>query len=129
MTRNKPKVVENSILDLAQRAQEEDDKYTKEKDSNIYSKKLEILNGKKYNEDKRITAGQSKRIWEELYKVIDSSDVLCLVLDARDPMGTKPLHAENHLKNNCRFKHIVYILNKVDLVPTSITSKWVKYLS
>jgi nuclear GTP-binding protein len=29
--------------------------------------------------------GQSARIWKELYKVIDSSDVLISVLDARDP--------------------------------------------
>ena len=34
-------------------------------------------------------AGTSKRIWDELYKVIDSSDVLCHVLDARDPEGTR----------------------------------------
>ena len=27
--------------------------------------------------DKRLTAGQSRRIWEELYKVVDASDVLC----------------------------------------------------
>lgn len=31
--------------------------------------------------------GQSKRIWSELYKVIDSSDVVVQVLDARDPFG------------------------------------------
>ncbi|WZY96834.1 hypothetical protein YC2023_069163 [Brassica napus] len=31
--------------------------------------------------------GQSKRIWGELYKVIDSSDVVVQVLDARDPQG------------------------------------------
>ena len=33
--------------------------------------------------------GQSKRIWNELYKVIDSSDVVIHVLDARDPIGTR----------------------------------------
>lgn len=33
--------------------------------------------------------GQSKRIWNELYKVIDSSDVVIHVLDARDPEGTR----------------------------------------
>lgn len=61
--------------------------------------------------------------------MVDASDVLCLVLDARDPLGTKPLHVEKNLEKNKRFKHIVYILNKVDLVPTSVTAKWVKYLS
>jgi nucleoside diphosphate kinase len=35
------------------------------------------------NRDRRLDAGQSKRIWEELYKVLDSSDVVCMVLDAR----------------------------------------------
>jgi nuclear GTP-binding protein len=33
--------------------------------------------------------GQSKRIWNELYKVLDSSDVIIHVLDARDPLGTR----------------------------------------
>lgn len=50
-------------------------------------------------------------------------------MDARDPLGTLCEHAKKNLEKNCQFKHIVYILNKVDLVPTSITSKWVKYLS
>lgn len=127
--RNKPKIAENSIEDLARRAQEQEDTYKVEKDSNLHAKKLEISQTRKYNEDKRITAGQSKRIWEELYKVIDSSDVLVMVLDARDPLGTKCVHAEKHLQKNCRFKHIVYVLNKIDLIPTSVTTKWVKYLS
>lgn len=76
-----------------------------------------------------MTAGQSRRIWEELYKVIDASDVLCMVLDARDPIGTSCAHVEYHLKKNCKFKHLIYILNKTDLVPTSVTAKWVKHLS
>ena len=72
--------------------------------------------------------GLSKRIWEELYKVIDSSDVLLFVLDARNPEGTRNKSLEEHLKKNCQSKHLVFILNKCDLVPTSITQKWIKYL-
>lgn len=41
------------------------------------------------NRDKRMSAGQSKRIWDELHKVLDSSDVVVQVLDARDPRGTR----------------------------------------
>lgn len=60
--------------------------------------------------------GQSKRIWGELYKVIDSSDVVIQVLDARDPMGTRCRHLETHLRKNARHKHMLFLLNKCDLV-------------
>ncbi|KII65767.1 Nucleolar GTP-binding protein 2 [Thelohanellus kitauei] len=63
--------------------------------------------------------GQSKRIWSELYKVIDSSDVVFQVIDARDPMGTRSFHIEKYLKEHKSFKHLVIIVNKCDLVPTS----------
>merc|ERR1719398_238523 len=63
-------------------------------------------------------AGQSKRIWGELYKVIDSSDVVIQVLDARDPMGTRCPHVEKQMRKSARHKHLVFVLNKVDLVPT-----------
>ncbi|KAL8714608.1 MAG: hypothetical protein Q9220_001556 [cf. Caloplaca sp. 1 TL-2023] len=53
--------------------------------------------------------GQSKRIWNELYKVIDSSDVVIHVLDARDPLGTR--------------------CHSCDLVPTGVAASWVRHLS
>ena len=51
---------------------------------------------------KLFSKGQSKRIWAELYKVLDSSDVVMQILDARDPMGTRSRHIENHLKKNAK---------------------------
>jgi nuclear GTP-binding protein len=72
-------------------------------------------------EVKYSTAGMSKRIYSELYKVIDSSDVLCCVLDARDPMGTRSVYVESFVKKNAPHKHIIFILNKCDLIPTWAT--------
>lgn len=64
--------------------------------------------------------GQSKRIWNELYKVIDSSDVVIHVLDARDPEGTRCRSVEKYIKEEAPHKHLVFVLNKCDLVPTGV---------
>ena len=65
--------------------------------------------------------GQSRRIWGELYKVIDSSDVVIHVLDVRDPLGTRCRTVEKHIREEAPHKHLVFLLNKVDLVPTWVT--------
>ena len=64
--------------------------------------------------------GQSKRIWNELYKVIDSSDVVIHVLDARDPLGTRCRSVEKYIREEAPHKHLIFVLNKCDLVPTGI---------
>ncbi|KAI0512959.1 NGP1NT domain-containing protein [Xylaria bambusicola] len=73
--------------------------------------------------------GTSKRIWNELYKVLDSSDVVLHLLDARNPEGTRCRAVEQYLKKEAPHKHLVFILNKVDLIPTSVAAAWVKHLS
>lgn len=55
-----------------------------------------------------------------------SLNTLCIlmqVLDARDPQGTRCYHLEKHLKENCKHKHMVLLLNKVsNIIICSLTS-------
>lgn len=102
------------------------DSYNDEKDFNIVKEET----GEKVPvRDWIMEAGQSKRIWNELYKVIDSSDVVIMVLDARDPAGTRCAFIEKFLKTEKQHKHLIFVLNKVDLVPTWVTQRWVAILS
>lgn len=73
--------------------------------------------------------GQSRRIWNELYNVIDCSDVVVHVLDARDPPGTRCASVEKYLDEHAPFKYLVYLINKVDLVPTGVTARWLNTFS
>ena len=55
------------------------------------------------------------------FQVIDSSDVVVQVLDARDPLGTRSKHIESYMNREKKHKHLIFVLNKVDLVPTWVT--------
>lgn len=121
----KPKLAMDDLEALVAKAQESGEGYDETKDSNI-EKYVEFKD--KRSED-IFSKGQSKRIWGELFKVIDSSDIIMQVLDARDPMGTRTKHIENFLRREKRHKQLVFILNKCDLVPTWVTRRWVQVLS
>ena len=79
--------------------------------------------------DAILMKGTSRRIWAELYRVLDCSDVVVQVLDARDPQGTRSLAIEKHLRESAKHKNLIFVLNKVDLVPTWVTRRWVAALS
>ncbi|CAE6531021.1 unnamed protein product [Rhizoctonia solani] len=73
--------------------------------------------------------GTSRRIYGELYKVLDSSDVVIHVLDARDPLGTMCKSVTDYLRKEKAHKQVVLLLNKCDLVPTWVTARYVSLLS
>lgn len=75
------------------------------------------------------TPGQSKRIFGELHKVIDSSDVVLIVVDSRNPLETNCKKIFNYLRKEKQHKNIVYVLNKADLVPKSNLKQWLRYFS
>ncbi|XP_030375420.1 nucleolar GTP-binding protein 2 [Scaptodrosophila lebanonensis] len=114
------------LEDLSRTADEQAANYDSNKDIDLIR---EETGEKKTVRDWVFAAGQSKRIWNELHKVVDASDVLLQVLDARDPMGTRSKYIEEFLRKEKPHKHLFFILNKVDLVPVWVTQRWVAILS
>jgi len=130
--RKKPKLAVDDLSALADRAESNTDKYAEDKDG----QRVEYREHERSTaEDKTLVSeyvfqkGTSKRIWAELYKVIDSSDVVIQVIDARDPMGTRNSNFERELRKNHPHKKLVLILNKCDLIPAWAASRWTKSLN
>ncbi|KAI0094922.1 NGP1NT-domain-containing protein [Irpex rosettiformis] len=73
--------------------------------------------------------GTSRRIYGELYKVIDSSDVILHILDARDPMGTLCESVLEFVRKEKAHKQVVLVINKCDLVPNWVTARYVQHLT
>ncbi|XP_076895861.1 guanine nucleotide-binding protein-like NSN1 [Bidens hawaiensis] len=75
-----------------------------------------------------ISTATEKPFYKELAKVIEASDVILEVLDARDPLGTRCPDLEKMVLKAGPEKHLVLLLNKIDLVPREAAEKWLKYL-
>ncbi|GIM05189.1 hypothetical protein Vretimale_9632 [Volvox reticuliferus] len=125
--RKRPKLAVESLEDLAQTIEDKGERYDDEKASIGPGSELEGLRDMML--ERAYEKGQSKRIWGELYKVLDSSDVIVQVLDARDPNGTRCTFLEQHIRKHLRHKHIILLLNKCDLVPSWVTKRWLHFLS
>lgn len=112
--RKKPREAVSSLESLANSVKEAEESFNnrEEEEEAEYSTVAK---------DSVFSKGQSRRIWSELHKVVDSSDVVIHVLDARDPLGTRCRAIEQYLAKDCPHKHLIFVLNKCDLVPTWVT--------
>ncbi|MEM3926719.1 MAG: GTPase [Desulfurococcaceae archaeon] len=63
--------------------------------------------------------------WNELEKLVKKADVVLMVLDARDPLGTFSKRVENIVRRYR--KELILVLNKADLIPRSVANEWKKY--
>ena len=115
--RKRPKLNAADIGELVESTKESNAKFDEEHE-NINETEAGLIDYAQEAREAVFYKGQSRRIWNELYKVIDSSDVIIHVLDARDPAGTRCKSVEQYLKNDAPHKHLIYVLNKCDLVPT-----------
>ncbi|XP_058391883.1 guanine nucleotide-binding protein-like 3-like protein isoform X2 [Diceros bicornis minor] len=69
-----------------------------------------------------------KAYYKEFRKVVEYSDVILEVLDARDPLGCRCFQMEEAVLRAEGNKKLVLVLNKIDLVPKEVVEKWLDYL-
>lgn len=73
------------------------------------------------------TTDKSMKAFNRFFKaVVDASDVVLYVLDARDPEGTRSKKVEEAILSSMD-KKLILLLNKVDLVPNDVMNKWIGY--
>ncbi|XP_029851938.1 guanine nucleotide-binding protein-like 3 isoform X1 [Aquila chrysaetos chrysaetos] len=78
--------------------------------------------------NKLLDKNSKKSFCRELKKVIEASDVVLEVLDARDPMGCRCPQLEQAVTCSGGDKKLLLVLNKIDLVPKENLEKWLHYL-
>lgn len=85
-----------------------------------------LRNEKCYKKNEKIDK-ENRRISVEVKRVFMSCQIILLVLDIRNPLGTWPSFLHHRFKN--RSQKIILVLNKCDLVPFWVLERWLKLLS
>eukprot|EP00559_Dactyliosolen_fragilissimus_P009260 CAMPEP_0184854828 /NCGR_PEP_ID=MMETSP0580-20130426/211_1 /TAXON_ID=1118495 /ORGANISM="Dactyliosolen fragilissimus" /LENGTH=626 /DNA_ID=CAMNT_0027349171 /DNA_START=30 /DNA_END=1910 /DNA_ORIENTATION=- len=99
-------------------------------DSSRAAFEARTITGTSTHVNAKVAHGQSSRraYLGELHRVIEASDVILQVLDARDPIGTR-IHPRIEDTILSRYdKKMVLLLNKIDLVPNDAVSGWLTHL-
>lgn len=66
-------------------------------------------------------------IWRQLWRVVERSDLLVMVVDARNPLFYRCPDLEAYVREVDEHKRTMLLINKADLLPYSIRVKWAKY--
>ncbi|KAL8090480.1 hypothetical protein AgCh_039795 [Apium graveolens] len=66
-------------------------------------------------------------IWRQLWRVLERSDLMVMVVDARDPLFYRCPDLEAYAKEINEDNRTLLLINKADLLPFSIRDKWAQY--
>ena len=117
----------SNLYQLMEESKSSQNLYNKEADENLKSNKEQKDSEKKLN---IINKDLSRKAYiKVLDQVIENSDVILEVLDARDPLSCRNKELENKIKSGKYSKKIILVLNKIDLIPVQNAIDWQKYLS
>lgn len=65
--------------------------------------------------------------WRQLWRVLEMSEVVTIIVDIRHPLFHFPPSLYNYVVNDLH-RIVIIVLNKVDLVPASLVLAWQSYL-
>ena len=74
------------------------------------------------------TDSSRKTYFREFRRVVDESDIILEILDARDPLGCRCVDIEKFIMQRDPQKRIVLVLNKIDMIPRENAQQWLTYL-
>jgi nuclear GTP-binding protein len=82
------------------------------------------------NGGQSVRKDSSRKQFDKVYKqVVDTADVVLYVLDARDPTSTRSKEVEQMvMAADGGSKRMIFILNKIDLVPPPVLRSWLTHL-
>uniref|UniRef100_A0A0B8RQN2 Guanine nucleotide-binding protein-like 3 n=1 Tax=Philothamnus irregularis TaxID=1899461 RepID=A0A0B8RQN2_9SAUR len=83
----------------------------------------------KMKSNQQVQKNSKKSFCEELKTVIEASDVILEILDARDPLGCRCPQVEQLIAQSEGRKKILLVLNKIDLIPKENLENWLNYLN
>uniref|UniRef100_A0A7N8YEZ1 Guanine nucleotide-binding protein-like 3 n=1 Tax=Mastacembelus armatus TaxID=205130 RepID=A0A7N8YEZ1_9TELE len=95
-----------------------------EKEKKRQAKKEERAQKRK----KEVASKETEPEAKKARQVIDASDVVIEVLDARDPLGYRCPQLEEAVLQRDGNKKLLLVLNKIDLVPKENVEKWIRCL-
>jgi nuclear GTP-binding protein len=102
----------NNLFEMQQQAETQEALYNKEED------KFNETNMKEEKRTNHLNKELSRKVYmKELKEVIEESDVILQVLDARDPLSCRSKELESQILSHRDGKKIILVLNKIDLVP------------
>lgn len=67
-------------------------------------------------------------IWRQLWRVVERSDLLVMVVDARDPLFYRCPDLEAYAREIDEHKRTLLLINKADLLPNPVRQKWAEYM-
>ncbi|XP_077582913.1 guanine nucleotide-binding protein-like 3 [Stigmatopora nigra] len=104
------------------------EKESRNKKEPIAKKPREDKTEKRPEKEKAVKKNTNRNLCAELNKVIDASDVVLEVLDARDPLGCRCPQLEEAVLQREGNKKLLLVLNKIDLVPRANAEHWIQQL-